>query len=550
MRVSFISPRPIEKRSSLRNSASARNLSIRNRQRTLLKLSIILAVSLLSLVAATDRRVSAQNSGARIGERPTLESHIKQSEIEDGQIKFKNLVELGEALFAARWTRIDGQGRPAATGNGEPTKRDIARNPGFIRTSGPDSTSCADCHNQPTVGGAGGFVANVFVLAQVLDPATESVSDQFSNERNTLGMNGSGAIEMLAREMTHDLQHIREGAIYDARILKIDVSRTLDTKGVNFGKVTVSKDGTIDNSMIVGVDADLIIKPFHQKGVVNSVRVFTVNAYNHHHGMEAVERFGVGQKDNHGNIIATPDFDEDGVPDEMSVGDITAVTIFQAAMNIPGRVIPVDQARRQAAERGEARFASIGCADCHKPALTLDSRVFSEPNPFNPPGNLRVADVNAPFLFDLTRDIPEPRLERAEAGEAIVRAYTDLKRHVICDNQDPFFCNERVIQSSVPANQFITRKLWDVGNTAPYGHRGDLTTIGEAILHHAGEARAQRERFAALPDDQKADIVEFLKQLQVLPNGSARVVTEDELKAMLKSQKSLKNAGLNGRVKN
>lgn len=72
--------------------------------------------------------------------------------------------------------------------------------PGFIRTSGTDSTSCADCHNQPTIGGAGGFVTNVFVLAQTLDPVTDSVGAEFSDERNTLGMNGSGAIEMLARE--------------------------------------------------------------------------------------------------------------------------------------------------------------------------------------------------------------------------------------------------------------------------------------------------------------------------------------------------------------
>ena len=94
-------------------------------------------------------------------------------------------------------------GRPAATGAGTPIKRDPSHNPGFLRTSGTDSTSCADCHNQPTIGGAGGFVANVFVLAQVLDPVTDSVSAEFSDERNTLGMNGSGAIEMLARERSY-----------------------------------------------------------------------------------------------------------------------------------------------------------------------------------------------------------------------------------------------------------------------------------------------------------------------------------------------------------
>jgi hypothetical protein len=500
----------------------------------LLKLSALLTVLLSFVSLLLLGHADAQSTS--VGDGPVLKHHVSESDIEQGNIKFKDLLELGEFIFAARWNRFDGQGRPAATGNGAPTKRDRINNPGFIRTSGPDSTSCADCHSQPTVGGAGGFVSNVFVQAQLMDPTTTSVSAEFSDERNTLGMNGSGAIEMLAREMTTDLIAIRDAAKLEAQSTGHNVTRFLDTKGVNFGRITARPNGTFNNSGIEGVDTDLIIKPFSQKGVVNSIRVFTVNAYNHHHGMEAVERFGVGEKDRSGNTINTNDFDEDGVADELSVGDITAAVIFQAAMNVPGRVIPDDTNRRAAAQRGEDRFAQIGCTDCHKPTLTLNSRFFTEPNPYNPPGNLAVQDVSKPLSFDLTRDIAKPRLQREGAG-AVVHAYTDLKRHVICDAQDPFFCNEQVIQGGVPVDQFVTRKLWDVGNTAPYGHRGDLTTITDAIMHHAGEARAQRERFAALSADQRGEIVEFLKQLQVLPEGSKREISESEMKARLKSQK-------------
>src|SRR6266404_1833166 len=502
-------------------------------------IALIIVLALVLYWLAINRVASAQNDTTRIGERPALEEHINQGDIESNAIRFKKLLEIGEEIFSARWNKLDGQGRPAATGAGTPTKRDPSHDPGFIRTSGTDSTSCADCHNQPTIGGAGGFVANVFVLAQTLDPVTDSVAAEFSNERNTLGMNGSGAIEMLAREMSTDLIAIRAQCIAEAKSSGKVVTKPLDTKGVNFGQITVTPEGSVDSSRVEGVDADLIIKPFHQKGVVNSVRVFTVNAFNHHHGMQAVERFGVGQKDSRGNIITTNDFDEDGVPDEMTVGDITAATIFQAAMNIPGRVLSDDPARRGAAQRGETRFADIGCTDCHRPSLTLSTRLFSEPNPFNPAGNLRVQDVQHAYVFDLTRDIPKPRLEQTGAGGAIVRAFTDLKRHVICDDQDPFFRNERLIQNGVPVDQLITRKLWDVGNTAPYGHRGDLTTITEAILHHAGEGRPQRERFVALGKDQQADVIEFLKQLQVLPIGSPRELSESDLRALLKSQKTV-----------
>ena len=36
----------------------------------------------------------------------------------------------------------------------------------------------------------------------------------------------------------------------------------------------------------------LVIRPFHQQSLVVSIREFTNNAMNHHHGMQSVERFG------------------------------------------------------------------------------------------------------------------------------------------------------------------------------------------------------------------------------------------------------------------
>jgi hypothetical protein len=70
-----------------------------------------------------------------------------------------------------------------------------------------------------------------------------------------------------------------------------------------------------------------------------------------------------------------------------------------------------------------------------------------------------------------------------------------------------------------PTRQFLTRKLWDVGNSAPYGHRGDLTTITEAIYWHGGEARAARDAFFALPQLSQGSLVEFLMAQQVVAPG-------------------------------
>ncbi len=477
-------------------------------------------LALLTLCSSAQAQVP--RSAIPVGETPTILEHLEQADIESGAIGFRKLVSHGALLFDARFNALDGQGRPAATGNGTPTKRLIANNPGFLRTSGVDANSCSGCHNQPVIGGSGDFVANVFVLAQVRDPVTTSVDAEFSNERNTLGMNGAGAIEMLAREMTADLLSLKAAAAEQAQRTGLAVSKNLTTKGVNFGSITANPDQTFDTSAVVGVDSDLIIRPFHQKGVVVSLREFTNNAYNHHHGMQSVERFGSER-------TGSNDFDEDGYTDELTVGDITAATIYQAALGVPGRVTPSGSKRKAAVRRGRTKFKEVGCESCHISKMTLKSPIFSEANPYNPAGNLKPDQMQRKVKFNMTQQGLGPLLEEDKNGGAIVRAFTDLKRHVICDEQDSFFCNEKLVQGGVPKNQFITRKLWDVGNSAPYGHRGDLTTMSAAILHHSAEARESRDAYAALPVDQQNDIIEFLKSLQVLPEGSPIVVSEDDL---------------------
>jgi hypothetical protein len=104
----------------------------------------------------------------------------------------------------------------------------------------------------------------------------------------------------------------------------------------------------------------------------------------------------------------------------------------------------------------------------------------------------------------------------------MVAAYTDLKRHVICDAAKPHYCNEPAstlqpddAPAPIPRDQFLTAKLWDVANSAPFGHRGDLDTIFAAIVAHGGEATKSEADFAALPDSDQAAIVAFLKTLMM-----------------------------------
>src|SRR5262249_58838223 len=114
-----------------------------------------------------------------------------------------------------------------------------AKQPAFIRTSGPEANSCLGCHSDPRSGGAGDFVANVFVLAQERDPVVMTLDVRDSNERNTLGMMGAGPIEMLAREMSAELIAIREDAAKEARACGHSVRKPLVAKGVSFGQILV-----------------------------------------------------------------------------------------------------------------------------------------------------------------------------------------------------------------------------------------------------------------------------------------------------------------------
>ena len=273
--------------------------------------------------------------------------------------------------------------------------------------------------------------------------------------------------------------------------------------------IGVLADGTLDTSQVEGVDDDLVIKPFHQKAVVASVREFTVNAMNHHHGIQPVERFGAGT-----------DPDGDGIADELTEGDITALTVFQVTLPTPGRVTPPNPEAATAAERGRHLFSKIGCATCHIPELPLNDPVFTEPGPYNPLGNLQVSDVSSPLNIDLTREGPMPKLRRTEDGTVLVPAFTDLKRHRMGEALN----NETIVQAGVPTDQWLTRKLWGLASDPPFLHHGRATLISEAIAMHGGEAEEARDNFQGLsPEDQKA-LIESLKTLQVLPEGAENLL--------------------------
>jgi hypothetical protein len=178
--------------------------------------------------------------------------------------------------------------------------------------------------------------------------------------------------------------------------------------------------------------------------------------------------------------------------------------------------------------------------------LPLDRQgwVYSEPNPYNPTGNLQVGPSNypltaPPLTVDLTsNDLPQPRLHPNERGVIMVPAYTDLRLHDISATSDAATDPEcEPLDQNQPAGspgffagncKFITRKLWGFYNQGgAFMHHGKFTTAREAINAHNGEAIAQRRAFEGLSSEQQNALIEFLKSLQVLPPGSRSQVVDE-----------------------
>ena len=238
----------------------------------------------------------AQGDSSQIGREVAIPRHLQDGE--EYQVTIPQLIAFGEKLFTAKGTIQEGQGRSNTKGTAPGPRLSDPSEPlvfprNFNRISRPDSNSCSGCHNEPFVGGGGDRTTEVFVLGQRFDFATFDHNDMIptkgaagergefvtlqtiANERKTNGMNGSGFIEMLARQMTTDLQTIRNATAPGT-------SMALVTKGVSCGTRAREMDGTRDTSGIQGSPAPslasedashpptLIIMPFHQSGAAIS----------------------------------------------------------------------------------------------------------------------------------------------------------------------------------------------------------------------------------------------------------------------------------------
>lgn len=140
---------------------------------------------------------------------------------------------------------------------------------------------------------------------------------------------------------------------------------------------------------------------------------------------------------------------------------------------------PRRRADEPAVKKGEAIFAALGCAVCHRPQMTTGEVTHN------------------PRLSDQT-----------------FAPYTDLLLHdmgaQLADGRPDHLASGR---------QWRTAPLWGIGALAAINentgflHDGRARTMEEAILWHGGEAQAARRRYAAAPSGERRALLAFLASL-------------------------------------
>src|SRR5829696_5052892 len=330
----------------------------------------------------------------------------------------------GRQLFQRKFLRSQGNGPMSNDGTGD-INTSLGLGAGL-------SDSCAGCHGRPRgAAGSGGDV--------VTRPDSRDAPHLF----------GIGLKEMLADEITSDLRLIRSKAGEEWHATHRSITRSLESKGINFGTITVRDDGQIDTSQVRGVDADLRVRPFFAHGGKISIRESLVGAFNEEMGLQSVDP-DLMQAHNGTRIttfsgmvldgstdtyeqpptdIVTDDLDHDGITNEIPASLVDFMEFY-----LLNYFKPALYQQTRETDHGRRLFNQAGCADCHVADLNInkDRRVADVETVFDQErGIFNSLFATAVPLFNTVDDqLGFPSLKTPRFEPFLVKnIFTDFKRH-------------------------------------------------------------------------------------------------------------------------
>jgi mono/diheme cytochrome c family protein len=412
----------------------------------------------------------------------------------------------GRQLFQRKFLRSQGNGPLSNDGAGD-INTSLGLGAGL-------SDSCAGCHGRPRgAAGSGGDV--------VTRPDSRDAPHLF----------GLGLKEMLADEITGELRLIRSQARKEWQSTRRTTARALESKGINFGTITIRTDGEIDTSEVRGVDPDLRVRPFFAHGGKISIREFVVGAFNDEMGLQSVDP-DLMQAHNGARLVTVSGMVLDGSTDKLEppptdtvsddpdhdgiTNEIPASLVDFMEFYLLNYFKPALYQQTRETDHGRKLFTEAGCAGCHIADLQIykDRRVADVETVFDQErGIFNSLFASATPLFNTVDDdlgfpaLKEPRLEPF----LVKNIFTDFKRH---DLGPGFY--ERNFDGTTRI-EFLTTPLWGVGSTGPYGHDGRSINLMEVIMRHGGEAQAARRAFANMSSEQQSRVIAFLNSLVIFP---------------------------------
>jgi Di-haem oxidoreductase, putative peroxidase len=205
-------------------------------------------------------------------------------------------------------------------------------------------------------------------------------------------------------------------------------------------------------------------------------------------------------------------------PDDENGNEVDPAIVDHLEFYLLNYFKPGHYIQNSTTDKGRAVFAKTGCASCHVSDLTInhDRRVADVETVYDPTQSNGVFNSMFATATTLYQDVNDgsgyPDLKLPLGNSFLVKdIFTDFKRHDLGQN---FY--ERNWDGTLQTT-FLTRALWGVGSTGPYGHDGRSITLNDIILRHGGEAKTARDAFAKLTANDQTALITFLNSLVLFP---------------------------------
>jgi len=349
---------------------------------------------------------------------------------------------------------------------------------------------CAGCHSHPALGGS----------SPAINPQIEVATREGAQNRVPEFLSADGPVRVVRFRRrpdggpdggVHALFVIsgRSDAPPGCDIRQPDFSRTenlsfrIPTPLFGLGLIEAISDSTLRANLdgnrqqkrALGIGGRLNVNAndgtvtrFGWKAQNKSLAIFSGEAYNVEVGVTN-ELFPQEREETPACLVKPSPEDHMDV-ESTEPSDTQLFTLFMRYLAPPLAAPPNDSIRR-----GRDLFGTAGCATCHTPSLRTG------------------------------------RVASAAMSERDVPLYSDLALHRMGQA-----LNDGISQGQAQGDDWRTAPLWGLGDRLFLLHDGRTRDLAEAITLHdsqGSEAHAVIDNYKALPDNQKQDLLNFLRSL-------------------------------------